>query len=579
MLKGDADSQADQSSLVMRGGALASTDAVAAAESPARRPAALGRSPLNADTQSTDRATAKATGASSAKAAPRPALSARVEQGLKPARALAERYDQWRNRISMRLSNLDMAPDLARDIGSRRWLRGAGTLVVLSAVALAAWPDFSALDAAPAMTLNQEQQDEFRSRSIMPLALGADTGRRMAPTTAVVPLANAPERPRIDIEASFSGNSFAAMLRKAGVADGEARRVEELVAGVIQPADLSTGTKVDIALGRRPAQTMARPLESLSFRARFDLQLAVERQNDRLTLVQKPITVDSTPLRVRGPVGDSLYRSARASGAPANAVQHYLRALSSELNLESGVRPTDEFDMIVEYKRAATGEVEVGNLLYAGVVRGGKPLKQMVRWGSEGRFFEATGVGELRQGLIAPVSGRVSSNYGMRRHPILGYNRMHRGMDFRAGHGTPIYAVTDGRVTMAGRNGGHGNYVRLAHSGGLATGYSHMSRISVRNGQQVKRGQIIGYVGSTGLSTGPHLHYEMYRNGAYVNPSSVKFVTRALLEGAELRAFRSKTAELQQVPVGAALNPLAPQTVTKAAPVREIDRIDTPQKI
>src|SRR5690606_18405070 len=136
-----------------------------------------------------------------------------------------------------------------------------------------------------------------------------------------------------------------------------------------------------------------RPLDALSFRARFDLQLAVERRGGRLALVQKPIKVDTTPLRVRAPVGSSLYRSARAAGAPANAVQQYLRALGTEVDLDGGIRAGDEFDLVVEYKRAATGEVEAGRLLYAGLLRDGKPHKQLMRWGSDGRFYEASGVG------------------------------------------------------------------------------------------------------------------------------------------------------------------------------------------
>src|SRR5690606_10323773 len=145
---------------------------------------------------------------------------------------------------------------------------------------------------------------------------------------------------------------------------------------------------------------------------------------------------------------------------------------------------------------------------------------------------------------------------------------------FKASHGTPIYAVTDGTVQFAGRHGGHGNYVKLSHGGGLATGYGHMSRIAVSAGARVRRGQVIGYVGSTGLSTGPHLHYEMYRNGKTVNPASVSFVTRAQLSGRELASFRSTLAELQKVVPGAALASLAPDRSTQQEPVREIDRLE-----
>ena len=156
---------------------------------------------------------------------------------------------------------------------------------------------------------------------------------------------------------------------------------------------------------------------------------------------------------------------------------------------------------------------------------------------------------------------------------------MHAGQDFAARQGSPIYAVADGVVQFAGRHGGHGNFVKLSHGGGLGTGYAHMSRIAVSSGTRVKRGQVIGYVGSTGLSTGPHLHYEMYRGGKTVNPSSVRFVTRAQLTGNELAAFRSQLATLQQVEPGAALASLEPDPSFAEEPVREIDRIENKQKI
>jgi murein DD-endopeptidase MepM/ murein hydrolase activator NlpD len=125
-------------------------------------------------------------------------------------------------------------------------------------------------------------------------------------------------------------------------------------------------------------------------------------------------------------------------------------------------------------------------------------------------------------------------------------------MDFRAGYGTPILAAADGRVSAAGWAGGYGQQVRIAHAGGIGTSYSHMSRIVARPGSQIRQGQVIGYVGSTGLSTGPHLHYEMYRNGVAVNPNSVKFVSRSRLDGADLASFRARLRNLLSVPTGAA---------------------------
>jgi murein DD-endopeptidase MepM/ murein hydrolase activator NlpD len=176
-----------------------------------------------------------------------------------------------------------------------------------------------------------------------------------------------------------------------------------------------------------------------------------------------------------------------------------------------------------------------------------------MQWDSDGRsqWFEASGIGRQTGGMTRPVPGGVTSGFGMRFHPILNYSRMHQGVDLRASYGTPIVAVADGRVEFAGWHGGHGNAVELDHGGGTETLYGHMSRILVRPGQSVHRGQEIGLVGSTGLSTGPHLHFEVHRNGVPVNPLGQAFASRAQISSADLAAFRNRLRELLGTPVGA----------------------------
>ena len=491
---------------------------------------------------------------------------------------------EFREKTYARIESFDLAPDLGSDIGSRRWFRGLGTFVGLSVAALAFWPDFAPLEAASPLPDDATIRGEYRSHMITPLALGADTGRRMGPTALVRPLAEAPERPQLEMLATLGrGDSLDRTLRRAGVGRDDAERVASLISGAVALEDLEPGTQIDITLGRRPEPGATRPLEELNFRARFDLELKVSRleEDGPLALTRRLIRVDETPLRIRGTVGDSLYRSARAAGAPASAVQAYLTAVGQEVNLQRDVRSTDQFDMIISHRRAATGERQAGQLLFAGLERGSRNGVQLMRWGKDGEFYSADGEGEEKGGLMAPVPGGMSSRYGMRRHPILGYRRMHAGVDFRARHGTPIVAVTDGQVTGAGRMGGCGNAVRLRHSNGIDTRYCHMSRVAVRRGQSVKRGQVIGYVGSTGLSTGPHLHYEMYRGGKHINPASVSFVTRRQLSGDELGRFRETLQNLKKVEEGAALADLSP-TVEEAAteePVREIDKLDQPREI
>jgi murein DD-endopeptidase MepM/ murein hydrolase activator NlpD len=224
------------------------------------------------------------------------------------------------------------------------------------------------------------------------------------------------------------------------------------------------------------------------------------------------------------------------------------------VSLETGIGAGDRFDIVVAHRRAATGETETGKLLFAGLDRDSGKEVDMLRWkvGGQEQWFEASGVGQRRSMMTAPVAGHLTSSFGMRFHPILGYSRMHQGVDFGAAWGSPIYAASSGRVVFAGPHGGHGNYVRIDHGSGIGTGYGHMSRIAAHVGEAVKQGEVIGYVGSTGLSTGPHLHYEVYRDGAPINPLSLKFSQTSQLAGAALAAFRARLASYKNLPVGMA---------------------------
>ncbi len=454
------------------------------------------------------------------------------------------------------IAKINWTPDLGARIGSAEWWRGAATCTALIAVTCWLSPGFDnpLVGATPAPLAGSAWEDA-RAQSISPLGWGANTGRRMAATDLVSPLAETPERPTIELTATLGhGDKFAHVLERAGVARDEAAHVVQMVARSVSPDDLKSGTQLALTLGRRPSRDVPRPLDNLHFRARFDLNLSIARTAGNLVLTPQPIAIDHSPLRIRGVVGQSLYRSARAAGAPAKAVESYIRALATKMSIGRDVSADNVFDIIVEQARAATGEVQLGQLLYAGLDRGSKKV-QLVRWGAKtgsgGEWFEASGVGERRGVMSMPVAGHMTSSYGLRFHPILRMMRMHKGLDFGAPYGAPIRAAMDGVVQLAGRNAGYGNFVKLSHAGGLATGYGHMSRIAVQPGTRVAQGQVIGYVGSTGMSTGPHLHYEVWRNGVSVNPRTMSFTQVAQLSGAALRAFRARVATLLAVKPGA----------------------------
>jgi murein DD-endopeptidase MepM/ murein hydrolase activator NlpD len=466
------------------------------------------------------------------------------------------------------VGRIDWVPDLGARIGSLDWWRGLATCAALCAVTWALSPGIKPLVGAVPAPLAGAEWEEARAQGITAIAHGATTGRRMAANDLVAPLAEAPERPTIDLSATLGdGDRLDRVLIRSGVGRGDAEAAAALVAQAVPLDAIGAGTRIALTLGRRPDRTVARPLEALDFRARFDLGLALKRTATGLALQRNPIAVDTTPLRIQGLVGSSLYRSMRAAGVPAKAVESYIKAIASRLSIGRDIGAADSFDLIVERQRAATGETRIGDLLFAGIDQGRRKV-QLVRFGPDGAgsgaaqddrdatdtaragWFDANGQTERRAVSGMPVSGRITSSFGLRMHPLLGFTRMHKGLDIGAPYGAPIHAMTNGIVAFAGRTGGYGNFVKLIHGGGMASGYGHMSRIAVASGTRVRQGQVIGYVGSTGMSTGPHLHWEVWKNGAAINPRSVSFASVAQLSGASLRAFRAKVATLLAVRTG-----------------------------
>jgi murein DD-endopeptidase MepM/ murein hydrolase activator NlpD len=253
------------------------------------------------------------------------------------------------------------------------------------------------------------------------------------------------------------------------------------------------------------------------------------------------------PLRIRGRIGDGFYWSLRAAGASPQAAAQYLAALATEIDVGGDVAMGDSFDLVL-------GAGKDRPLLYAGLDRAVSPDLQLVRWTANGRseWIDAANAARptpVASGMMWPVAGRITSYFGNRYHPILHFMRFHAGLDFGASWGSPIVAAADGQVVRAGWAGGYGRQVRLAHGGGLTTSYSHMSQIVAEPGTIVHAGQLIGYVGSSGLSTGPHLHYEVQRQGVPVNPLSVRFASVQLVDNGVANAVKARLKALLGVGV------------------------------
>jgi murein DD-endopeptidase MepM/ murein hydrolase activator NlpD len=468
------------------------------------------------------------------------------------ARPTANRFRfDWR---SLDIADLDLVVDLGDNIGTKTWWRGLATLACLSVATIQIGTRPVAIPAAVHPELTSEQLAVAAPSMIAPLALGGTTGAAVPATKRVARLAEPPERPRIEVVARLGrSDSVAAALRRAGVSAPEVATVVDLIDGETNLKTLKPGVGFDLVLGRRPNKSVPRPLESLAFRAAFDLKLEVNRAADgSLALKRIPIAVDDTPLRVVGRVNGSLYKSARAAGVPARIVAEYIKLLSYGLDFQRDVKGRDTFDIVVEHRRAETGETETGRLIYAGLDQGKRRI-ELMRWdpaSDREQFFHADG-SSARKGLMkTPIDGaRMSSGFGMRLHPILGYSRLHKGVDFAAGTGTPIMAAASGKVVYAGVYRGYGNHVRIRHANGIETTYSHMSRFAKggRVGASVEQGQVIGYVGSTGMSTGPHLHYEVYLKGRPVNPRGAKLPFGVQLAGRDLARFKAQMSQMRNL--------------------------------
>ncbi len=239
-----------------------------------------------------------------------------------------------------------------------------------------------------------------------------------------------------------------------------------------------------------------------------------------------------TPYRVKGSIETSLYEDAQARGAEDQQVVDFAQVFAYDLDFQREVHPGDEFEMVFDVLMDERGNViRRGDVLFASL--NGKAVnKSFYRFTTPDEnltdYFQANGESSTKFLMKTPINGaRLSSRFGKRRHPISGYTRLHKGTDFAAPTGTPIYAAGNGVVERASRYGGYGHYVRIRHQKGFKTAYAHMSRYGrgIKAGRSVRQGQIIGYVGSTGASTGPHLHYEVYKNGRAVDAMRLKLPT------------------------------------------------------
>lgn len=346
------------------------------------------------------------------------------------------------------------------------------------------------------------------------------------------------------------GDTLLNMLTDTGLGYEEAYGAVQAIRRIYDPKKLDAGQHISVSLDASPNNPQTPTLSELSLPISQTETVRLVRENDGNFAVKKIASqISRTMTKAEGTITSSLYETGIQVGIPAATIAEIIKVYSYDVDFQRDIKRGDRIAAVFERMTTEDGVVVGnGNLLYASLTIGGKEIP-VYRFssGDSADYYNAKGE-SLRKALLrTPINGaRISSGFGMRKHPVLGYSKMHRGMDFAAPTGTPIYAAGDGTVAFAGSKGSYGNYVQIKHNNTYATAYAHASRIApgIRPGMRVKQGQVIAYVGTTGRSTGPHLHYEVLASGEQINPAGIKFKTGNTLAGTELASFKRNVEQV-----------------------------------
>ncbi len=348
-----------------------------------------------------------------------------------------------------------------------------------------------------------------------------------------------------------NGDTLMSIMLSAGIARGDAHNAVSALRAVYDPRDLRVGQRVGLTLSQDDI------LKEIQLDPSVVRRIAVRR--DAATSFRAFETKRTLSRRVNfadGVIKSSLYKAAVKQDVPLSVLGELIRIYSWDVDFQREIQSGDRFEVAYErFVDDAGLVVRHGEIIYARLNLSGD-TKALYRFASRPGivdYFDEKGRSAKRPLLRTPIDGaRLSSRFGRRRHPILGYTKIHRGVDFAAPRGTPIYAAGDGVISYRGRKGGYGNYIRIRHAGHFNTAYAHMSgfKKNVSKGSRVRQGQVIGYVGSTGRSTGPHLHYEILSAGRQVNPLSVKMPSGIKLGKKSFAQYQARRVSIDALVAG-----------------------------
>ena len=347
------------------------------------------------------------------------------------------------------------------------------------------------------------------------------------------------------------GDTLMEVLVREGASRQEAAQALSALRDVFDPRSLRADQEIKVL--RAPRRPGAKPrVVGLTIAVDGVTEVGAQAQGNAYVGFRQSVPLTRHMAAVTGEISISLYQATQQADLPYVVFAKMTTLFSHDVDFQRDLQPGDRFQVMYEvYKNPQGDTVRTGQILYTGMRLSGTDVQLYAyrdQFGDED-YYDREGQSYRRALMRTPIDGaRLSSGYGKRRHPILGYTKMHQGVDFAAPIGTPVLAAGNGTIERLGRYSSYGNYIRIRHADGYSTAYAHLNgyKRGLRAGSRVKQGDVIGYLGNTGRSTGPHLHYEILKNGRHVNPMKVKMPSGKRLEGSELDRFLRRAGTLDQ---------------------------------
>ena len=345
-----------------------------------------------------------------------------------------------------------------------------------------------------------------------------------------------------------SGDSFQKILNQIEVESGEKQKILKEVLKKKSVSNLLKGQKIIFKIDKRKSKKIIELLVEMS--KTKSILYSLNESTDKFQYKEIQKSLKRVVSYKESIISNSLYESSIKNGIQPNVIIDFARVYGFQVDFQRDIWKNDSFQLMYEtFLDDNKRIVETGNIIYANLNLQGKDLPLYGFKTKEGYdYFDNFGKSIKKSLMKTPINGaRLSSSFGMRKHPILGFNKMHRGTDFAAPEGTPIMASGDGKIVRARWCGGGGNCIKIKHNSTYSTVYAHLSKFAriAKEGNRVRQGQIIGYVGSTGMSTGPHLHYEVIENGKKVNSQTLKLPSGKILKGKERERFEIEKIKIE----------------------------------